>query len=390
MSGFFTRVVFVGGPDVDARIPLMLLLRPHFNFVAVGSNTELKDKFSSKGFDYYTYPLNRSINPLADIQTFIRLTSTIQRIKPHIVHTFDTKPGVWGRLAAKIAKTPIIIGTLPGLGSLYSTKKFYARMVKMLYEPLQKYASNVSDITIFQNQTDLQDFVRQGIVRSESAWVIAGSGVDTNVFKPTVGSLEETNRLRNDLGIPKDALVVTMIGRIIRSKGVMEFVDAARYITSIHPHVKFLLVGSVDSGNYDQLTATEFNFLQRNVIWLGYRSDIKNILEVSNIFVLPTYYREGIPRVLLEAASIGLPIITTDTPGCNDIVHDKVNGFLISSRDTEALVNSLEKLVVDTNLRNELGKSSRQRAVEHFDITVIAEQTRLLYLQLLAQKGVFM
>jgi glycosyltransferase involved in cell wall biosynthesis len=377
-------VLIVGGPDVDARLELMERLRPEFECAAAGSAPELGPRFAAAGFKYYDYPLNRGVAPAADLFATYRLWQLCRALRPQIVHTFDPKPGVWGRLAARGADVPIIIGTLPGLGTLYAHDTLTTRLVRSIYQPLQTLACHVSQLTIFQNRDDACQFIDSGVVRKQSAMVIPGSGVSTDVFNLARVSQEIRMRTREDLGIAPNEIVVTMISRIIRSKGVPEFVTAAQEVRRISPNVRFLLVGAEDAESLDRLSRSELAELQKAVTWTGPRRDIPLVLALSDLFVLPSAYREGIPRVLLEAASMGLPIVTTDSPGCNEVVEDGVNGFLVPVHDAAKLARAIIRLVEQPELRRVFGQTSRRRAVEHFDLSLIVEQTRTIYRLLLA------
>lgn len=381
------RVVLVGGPDIDARLELMHCLRDSFNISALGSSPELRTKFSTEGFDYSAYRLGRKANPLSDLITVGQLLFILRRLEPDIVHTFDTKPGVWVRLAARLAGVPVIIGTLPGLGSLYASNGLKTRVIRFVYERLQTFACHVSDLTIFQNQDDAHQFVASGVVSEEKTAVILGSGVATGVYAPAEVSKSERDQLRRELGIQPNAIVVAMVGRVIRSKGVLEYMAAAHEVRARHPNVRFLLVGADDHESLDRLSSEELAQLRQALTWPGPRRDIPVLLASSDIFVFPSAYREGVPRVLLEAASMGLPIVTTDSPGCREVVENGLNGFLVPVRDPSALREAIFRLVEQPELRQRFGRLSRQRAIAQFDISIVAEQTRSLYRELWASKA---
>jgi len=205
------------------------------------------------------------------------------------------------------------------------------------------------------------------------------------VFAQERVSDEERNRVREELGIGPDEIVVTMISRVIRSKGVLEFAAAAREVGLRSSCARFVLVGPDDGGSFDRLNAEELAQLKQAVTWKGPRRDIPSVLAMSDIFVLPSAYREGVPRVLLEAASMGLPIVTTDTPGCNDVVEHGVNGFLVPVHDVPAISDAVATLIEQPGLRQSFGQVSRKWAVERFDLSVIAAQTRAVYQQLLVR-----
>ena len=380
-------VFFVGGPDVDARLDLMHCLKDSFNVSAVGSHPTLHDKFLAEGFEYNAYHLNRRVNPLSDLLTLAQLASIFRKLRPEIVHTFDTKPGVWGCLAAGLAGVPVIIGTLTGLGPPYGSNSLKTKLIGLVYQQLQTLACKISDLTIFQNHDDARQFTAASIVSKQKTKVILGSGVSTELFTPDRVSELERAQLREELGIQPDEIVVTMVSRVIRSKGVFEFMAAAQNVSVDYPKVRFLLIGSEDKDSIDALSAAELNELKQSVIWPGSRRDIPVVLALSDIFVFPSAYPEGIPRVLLEAASMGLAIVTTDSPGCKEVVENGINGFLVPISDAAALSQSIVHLIEQPELRQSFGQVSRQRAVERFDLLVIANQTRSVYQQLLAYKG---
>ena len=170
-----------------------------------------------------------------------------------------------------------------------------------------------------------------------------------------------------------------MISRILRSKGVLEYAAAARAVRAAEPTVNFLLVGPRDSDSRDDLSDEELLELSRSVTWVGARDDVKDILSLADIFVFPSIYREGVPRVLLEAASMGLPMVAADIPGSRDVVEDGKNGFLVPPRDSASITASVLALVRSPELRARFGRNSRELAVSRFDLPVVAARTRLLY-----------
>ncbi len=380
------RVMLVGGPDVNARIPLMQVFRKTgaLNVMAAGSEPGLADEFARSGFPYFSYPLHRAVNPVADLRTLYALVWLFRRVRPDVVHTFDTKPCVWGRLAARLAGVPIVVGTLPGLGSLYTTDSAMTRTVRFVYERLQKIACHLSDATIFQNQDDARLFVRRGLAPASKTHVIPGSGVRTDIFDPARVPRDAQRRLREELDLAPHTLVVTMIARLIRSKGVMEFAEAAARVIDQREDVRFVLVGPDDQASVDRLDSVEKERLTRHVHWLGPRQDVPVILAITDVFVLPTYYREGIPRVLLEAASMGVPIVTTDVPGCREVVEHNRTGFLVPPRDVPSLAQAILYLLDNAALRRRFGAAARRRARTLFDLKRIAFDTHALYMELLS------
>jgi len=378
-------VLIMGGPDVDLRLELMGRLREEFEMVAAGTAPALASRFAAAGFDYRYYPLHRTVHPLSDLVSITSILRLCRALRPDVVHTFDAKPGVWGRLAARWAGVPAVVGTIPGLGSLYTNERFSTRLTRTFYEPLQRWACRVSDLTIFQNRDDRRQFVAAKVVAESKTMIIPGSGIPTDRYAPEQVPGSARAALRDELGIGSGETLVTMVSRVIRTKGVLEFMAAAEAVRRRHPNTRFLLVGPSDDESLERLTASEVDKLKAAVTWPGPRRDIPAVLAISDVFVLPSAYREGIPRVLLEAASMELPIVTTDSPGCNEVVEDGLNGFLVRARDAGALERAILRLIEEPDLRRKFGRISRQRAVEFFDLSIIAEQTRSVYRSLLSR-----
>lgn len=380
------RVLLVGGPDVDARLDLMRALAPSYDLAAAGTDPALAARFGAAGFAFHAYPMTRTTNPLADLLTFRALLRLLRAVRPDLVHAFDTKPTVWGRLAARIAGVPVIVGTLPGLGALYSTDQWRARAARLIYEPLQALACRLSSLTLFQNADDAREFERRGIVPRGEAPVIPGSGVRTDLFHNDLPR-EQRAALRATLGLPEDAVVVVMVSRVTRAKGVLVLVEAARRLREVAPGIRVVVAGAEDGAGADRLTPAELGELRATTTWLGRRSDIKEILAASDVAVLPSYYREGVPRALLEAAAMGLPLVAADVPGSRDVVRQSRTGFLVPPRDAAALVDALATLAGNPALRSRFGAEARRVAVAEYDLAHIAADTAARYADLLARAG---
>jgi glycosyltransferase involved in cell wall biosynthesis len=375
------RVWLVGGSDVDARIDLMQALRDEFEIGAVGSDPRLVARFEAADLRYRSYRMSRGVSPMDDLWGLWQLVRLFRASRPEIVHTFDTKPCVWGRLAARLAGVPVIIGTLPGLGSLYSTGGWKSRLVRLPYQALQTAACRLSDRTTFQNQDDAREFVRRRVVSRRRTTVIRGSGVRTDLLVP--GPAGDDAAYRRELGLPDEGLVFLTVTRVLRSKGVLELAHAARTVRDVDPSIQFVLAGPADQESMESLTAAELEELEDSVRWIGARSDVKRLLELADAFVFPSFYREGIPRALLEAASMAMPLIAADVAGSREVVSDGVNGFLLRPRDAGAIAEAVLRLAREPDLRARFGAESRRRALAEFDLAVIARDTAALYRALL-------
>lgn len=381
------KILIIGGDDVHARIPLMNRLRDDYDFAAVGASPKLAERFAAAGYPYHNYHLDRRVNPVADLRSIWQLTQIFRREQPALIHAFDTKPGVWSAIAGQMASVPRKVGTVTGLGGALYGNGIKTAIVRHSYETLQKVACRLCDQTIFQNHTDQQECIEKGIVAADRARVILGSGIPTEAYRRDAVSPEQITQLRQELGIDPDSVVVMMISRILRSKGVIEFARSARLLRSAYPNTRFLLVGGTDNDSYDPLTSEEEAEARQTVDWLGRRRDVNALLALADIFVLPTYYREGIPRVLLEAAAMELPLITTDSPGCNEVVADGVNGILVPMRDVDALSHALGQLVENPDLRRHYGRIGRKRIQQRFDLSIVTAATHTTYAELLTNQS---
>lgn len=379
------KVVYIGGPDVSARIPLLKLLRERgFKIAAIGSNEKERVLFEKEDIPFFIYSLDRKFNFLSDAKSVLALYHILKRERFDIVHAFDTKPTIFARIAARLANVPIIIGTIPGLGSIFSEESLINSVLSRFYILLQTLASRLSDLTIFQNSDDRDFFIKKGIISISGTAIIKGSGIDTKVFSPEAVTHEAVQKIKTELGL-NDKVVVTMVARLVKYKGIREYLVAATLLDSKYSNLVFLLIGPVD----DTLSAFPVKEIERYkevIRYLGIRKDIPEILFLSDMVVLPSYYREGIPRVLLEAASMEKPLITTNLPGCRDVVDDCNNGFFVPSKDANALAEAIEKLILNKNLRKEMGVLSREKAIKEFDIDIVLKKTLNLYYELLKSK----
>ncbi len=379
------HVVLVGGPDIDARVGLMSRLRARYRLTAVGSGEEARGPVEAAGFAYRSYGLSRGMDPLGDLAAVLRLRRLFRELDPALVHTFDTKPGLWARFGARLARVPVVVGTLPGLGSLYAREDRRTRMVRAVYQRLQGAACRASDMTVFQNPDDRDRFVAEGVAPAERSTVILSSGIDTDEYRPGRVPDAERRRLREELGLSADRPVVLMVSRVIRTKGVLEFAEAAERLLAEGSDARFVLVGPDDDASPDRLRPPERARLEGAVRWLGPRRDVRALLAISDVFALPSRYAEGVPRVLLEAAAMELPLVTTSMPGCREVVEAGVNGAMVEPGDADGLADAVRELVADPELRRRMGRASRVRVHDRFALDVVARATDSLYRELLSR-----
>ena len=368
----------MGGPDIGLRREMIERLARDFEMHVFGSEPAAREHLP-KAARFHHYRLSLGVNPLEDALSIITLRRMLLNIAPDIVHAYDTKPAALAQIAARLAKVPVVIATLPGLGSLYSDSKITTRLVRRLYESVQRFASSKSSLTIFQNDEDLNELVRRRVVNSERSLVVAGSGVDVSAFRPGRRSEAGVMQLRTELGAAGDQLVVIMISRMIRAKGVLDFAAAASALRARRPgRYVFVLVGGAGGSDLEALSIQELETLRQDVNWLGERTDVAELLAAADIFALPTYYREGIPRALLEAAASGLGLIATDMPGCRDVVLEGQTGLTVPPHDPAALARAIERFE-DRALSDTLASEARRLVDRRFSIEIICAELTSLY-----------
>lgn len=308
------------------------------------------------------YSITRSgLNPLIDIKSTITLAKKIKAINPDIVFSYFTKPVIFGTLAAKIAKVPKIIGMLEGLGYTFTeqpeglSKK--VKVIKSIQVALYKIALPQLDNLIFLNSDDREDLVQKHSIRVKNIHVLGGIGL----------SLEQYSY--HPIPSIQDSINFIFIARLIKEKGIHDFIAAAKLVQSKYPDTKFTVLGSIDSANLGGLTQLELDQLIESKIidYPGYVTNVPEWIANSHIFVLPSYYREGVPRSTQEAMAIGRPVITTDVPGCRETVIDGVNGFLVEKWNPQALAERMIYFIENPEKIEQMGLESYKMAQSKYD-----------------------
>jgi|Deesub1362A_J573_1020465.scaffolds.fasta_scaffold00470_20 N,N'-diacetylbacillosaminyl-diphospho-undecaprenol alpha-1,3-N-acetylgalactosaminyltransferase len=372
------------------RLPLMTrLISEGAHVYAIAPEGSVAWKFQKYGVEFISFEVNRrTSNPFTALNTVRRLISVLKDIQSHILHTFTLRPNVYGAFAGQRAGIPVIVSTVTGLGSLYvggaGLKGGIARAVVNL---LTRFALGAVSAVVFQNPDDMQYYLDHRLCRPDQAYLIVSSGVDLKQFSPERVPQEKKEELRKTWGISPNEVVIIMVARLVASKGVYEFLEAARQLCH---RARFVLIGEPDPGNPTSMSWEELSdYAEKGVIIApGRQENIPEWLAISDLFVLPSYYREGVPRTILEAMAMGLPIVTTDSPGCRETVVEGQNGFLIPPRNVDSLVQALNKLIDNAELRERMGTRSRELAVERFSSEKITSQYIDLYKRLLSMQGI--
>ena len=351
------------------------------SLLASGGTVGIATRFSVheeelKSLGFLLFPVNfsrRGLNPLTEVITSLRIRKIVREFKPDITHNVALKPVVTGTFGELLGRQRVVVNALVGMGYIFTSTDARASLVRPLLSRILKSLLRSKSVhVVIENPDDLSSLVSDGFVEPSKISLIRGAGVDLKafLFHPEIDG----------------PVVVTLVSRILRDKGVLEFINAATQLQARLPEVVFQIVGEPDLGNPSAIPESEIDSWESlpNVRYLGRRSDIADILKGSHIVCLPSY-REGLPKSLLEALSCGRPIITTDVPGCREVCADGVNGLLVPARDSIALSNAIEKLATNPELRQAMGRAGRLRAESEFSNEIVCAQTLDLYRRLLNQ-----
>ena len=319
------------------------------------------DKYSRKieeEFRYYDINLSRKgTNPFTDLKTIYEFYKVYKEVKPDIVLHYTAKPCIYGTIACNQLNIKTI-NNIAGLGTLFVKQNFITKIAKKLYKNSQKNATKI----FFQNRDDLKMFTDEKLVDASKCDVLPGSGVDTQKFMPMEQKEDNTFRF-------------LLISRMLWDKGIGEYVESAKNIKKIYKNIEFQLVGFLDTENSNSAVSKEQMKEWTDAGYVNYLGSSDNIQEViakADCIVLPSFYREGTPRVLLEGASMAKPIITTDNVGCRDVVDHGVNGYICKTRDSEDLTEKMIKMLrLSSQERNKMGERGREKIIKEFDESIV-------------------
>ena len=355
------KVAVIGGtPDslVNFRGELLKSLSETCDEVfALSSSSEMAvEDVDDLGVQYGEYFLKRNgFNPFSDVMTFLSLVKFYLKVSPDKVLAYTIKPIVWGGIASRLVRKKDFYALITGLGFAFQGGGVKRNLLRNLVCFLYKMALNNSSAVIFQNPDNLELFVSLGIVAREKCHLVNGSGVDVERFSPRP--------------IPnKKEITFLLIARLLGEKGIREYVSAASMVRLRYPEARFLLVGPEDSSP-DRIDINEVEKWHSSgvISYEGPTNDVREYIGGCHVFVLPSYH-EGLPRTVIEAMAMNRPILTTLAPGCKETVEDGVNGFLVNSKDPEALADKMIWFIENPTRLGEMGKHSRTLAEAKFDV----------------------
>ena len=327
----------------------------------------------SSGFVIYPHNISRSgTNPLVEIRNLFAMVKVFRSSKPDIIHLIALKPIVIGAIAARIYGKAQVVCAPIGMGYLFSSSDRKARLLQPLVRFVLRRLLNFKNTqVIIENDEDCESLVSGNFVKMINIQVIKGAGVDLSLYKAIPENL--------------DAQVVTMFSRVLRDKGVLDYVEAAKIVHREFPNAVFQLVGDCDLGNPTSFSESEVRSWESagSIKWLGYRTDVPELLAASNIVCLPSY-REGLPKTLIEACAAQRAIVATDVTGCREVVAHGLNGFLVPVRNPEKLAEAISQLLGDQVQRAAFAKHGRARAENEFASPIVIERTLAVYKKVLS------
>jgi len=351
------------------RLPLAKALRSlGYDVILVSPPGSYADRLSRAGFRWVSFEFRRfGLNPISELRTLVALMRLYRNERPDLVHHFTIKCVLYGSIAARIVGVRSVVNAVTGLGYVFVDERWQARLMRPIVRVLYRLALGTSQV-IFQNRDDQRRFREGRLVPDDQAHLVRGSGVDTSRFFPAEG--RQTGEKRT----------VLFASRLLRAKGIYEFLAATARLRVKFSNVEFCVAGDVELDNPDSVTTKTLDQWRSEgkVKCLGHRDDMDVFLRKVDVVVLPSY-REGVPRILVEAAASGLPLVATDVPGCREIVRHGENGILVPVKDIPALAGAMETLLRDDDLCRRMGEKSREIACAEFNIDRVILETFQVY-----------
>ena len=340
--------------------------------VLISPPGEYGPKLEALGFRWIPFDFAPGgTNPLAELNVLRRLLALYRTERPDLVHHFTIKCVLYGSLAARLVGGIPVVNAVTGLGHIFTDSGLKASLLRPLVKGLYRFVLGAArSRVIFQNDEDRNFFTDSGLVEPERTHLIRGSGVDCTRFSPAIRSVDT----------PLAPIKILFASRLLREKGIDELLAAVRIVRQSGVQVEFLLAGDIYPGNPSSLTASEIATIKAEgiVTCLGHVDDMLPLLAAADIVVLPSY-REGTPRILIEAAAMAIPIVATDIAGCRGLVQDGVNGLLVPVKDATALAAALQRLIADRELRQTMGMAGRRIVLTEFDEKIVLERTIAIY-----------
>ena len=339
-----------------------------YEVIVTGPDRDNVERIEELCARFVEIPMNKNgVNPLEDLKYQKALEELFRKEKPDVTLGYTSKPVIYGAIAAKKAGVPHIVSMVTGAGYAFTSQSAKAKVIKRIMSALYKKAFRCADTVVFQNNDDKDEFVSSHLLKEEKIRIVSGSGVDT---------------VRFSVCDYPEKITFFMLSRLLKSKGVNEYLEAARIVKEKHPEVSFALLGKYESDMQDAIPRDEIEQYINDGIISRYdeTNDVRPYYEKCSVYVLPSY-REGTPRTVLEAMSMGRAIITSNAPGCRETVIDGETGFLVPVKDSQAVADCMIKFIENPDLIASMGKKSAEYCRSRFDVNIV-NKDMLSYLQI--------
>lgn len=352
------------------RLPIALAAKAQGYTVHVATRAgETAKEITALGFIHHEIPLSRSGSSLfGELGSLLAIWKLLRQVKPDVLHLVTIKPVLYGGIAARFAPVKKVVAAVSGLGTLFLAQGANAELKRKLAGGLYRFALRSKKTTvIFQNPDDMQLLLELKAVKPEQSVLIRGSGVDLAAYQFFPEGI-----------VSKP--VVTFAARLLFDKGLAEYVEAIKLLNARGVEACYQIVGDIDLGNPTSATHADLEGWTSipDLSVLGHQKDVASVFRGSNLVVLPSY-REGLPKVLIEAAACGRAVVTTDVPGCRDAITVNVTGLLVPAKDVQSLADAMQKLILDPNLRAQMGQAGRQLAEQAFAVEKVVQQHLDIY-----------
>jgi glycosyltransferase involved in cell wall biosynthesis len=377
------HLLYVGGEDHHLRIPFILSIRNcGFRVTAAGSGDS--SLFRQAGIDFHSFNFDRRMSPFSDLTAVKSLASILRNVGPDLVQGYDTKPCLFLPMAARGADDPSIVRTICGRGWVCSSHSPLALAARPVYRSMYRATARWTAATVFEMDEDQAYFNRHRMTGKLGLVIPAGGGgIDVEGFKQALAESPPPEQLRQELGLGTSPVIIT-VTRMIREKGIPTLLKAAALVHARCPDVKFLLVGPRENEGPHAVSQAEIDQHAPYVVSIGSRSDIPALLRLADAFAFPTEFREGIPRVLLEAALAGLPIVSTNMPGCCEVIREGWSGFLVPPHAPDRLAARILDLLRDRTAAGAMARRAEELIAQQFSLKMIVARHVALYGVLLA------
>ena len=334
------------------------IINKGYQVIATGPNQENLDEVLKLGVSFREVKLKKDkVDILSDIEYCKKLKQIIKEEQPDVVFSYTIKPVIYGSIAAKKSGVKEIYAMVTGLGRLFASNSFKTKVIRWVSSILYRKAFNCCNKVIFQNNDDIEQLVKLGVINKEKTVKVNGSGVNMSKFKYVDNPLNDT---------------FLMVARIIKEKGIIEYLKAAEIVKEKYPQAKFILLGGFDN-SIGSLKQEDIDYYVKNKIveFPGETNNVFNYYKDSMCFVLPSYYREGLPRTILEAMAVGRPVITTDWTGCREAIEDGANGFLIPVKDEKTLSEKMIYMIENHDTAKKISSENNKKCKKIYDVDVV-------------------